>query len=252
VSVIIKLWESLPIPIRGLVSAGVQKCGVSAPALHKFFGLRHADRFYSLSPDTVPAITKSLELIKTRALTGDYYEFGLYRGYIFGHAQRTALKLGLSDMHFFGFDSFEGLPPPKGIDSEFEEFKEGDYACSLEQVSKNLTKFGFDWSKAKLIKGFFDQSLTPEIRQKHDLRPVTVALIDCDLYASTVPVLNFLRDLLQEGSILLFDDWNCYNGSDEMGQRKAFREFLSVNAGWRAEEYVSFGWHGQGFVMHRR
>ena len=81
------------------------------------------------------------------------------------------------------------------------------------------------------------------------MKPVMLALIDCDLYSSTVSVLDFLDNLLQDGSILMFDDWNCFGKSDERGERRAFREFLARHPIWRADPFVSFGWHGQSFVL---
>ena len=50
---------------------------------------------------------------------------------------------------------------------------------------------------------------------------------------------------------LLFDDWNCFNKSDEMGERLAFREFFAQHPGWRAEPFITFGWHGQAFIMKK-
>ncbi|MGZ5294966.1 MAG: hypothetical protein ACXWH5_13390, partial [Actinomycetota bacterium] len=67
---------------------------------------------------------------------------------------------------------------------------------------------------------------------------------------STVPVLRFLASLIQEGSILLFDDWNCFDRSDQKGERRAFREFLAKNPQFAAEKWTSFGRRGQAFVLH--
>ena len=48
---------------------------------------------------------------------GDYYEFGIYRGYTFWYAQKTMTDLGEQRMHFIGVDSFEGLPTVRGVDA---------------------------------------------------------------------------------------------------------------------------------------
>jgi hypothetical protein len=175
----------------------------------------------------------------------------MYRGYTFWSAQRAANESGLKGMRFFGFDSFAGLPEPEGIDAGSDEFKRGDYACGYEMVTENLNNNGVDWSRTQLIQGYFDKSLKPALKTEYGMQRVAVALIDCDLYHSTVDVLNFLSDLLQEGSILMFDDWNCFDESDEKGERKAFREFLERHPDWQAEAFISFGWHGQAFILHR-
>ncbi|MGO8776978.1 MAG: glycosyltransferase [Terracidiphilus sp.] len=254
-----RVWLSTPRPIRLAAKAAVgavlsqrqlQKIAPHTPS---------ADEFMGAGPDNAPAVAQSLALASSHDLPGDYYEFGLWRGYSFWHAQQAARELGLSRMHFWGFDSFAGVPdaegteaPPPGHDATRGGVKKGAFSCSKDQVIANLTKYGVDWSRTTLIEGWYDQSLTPELKQSLGLKPLAVALIDCDLYASTVPVLAFLADLLQEGSILLFDDWNLFDASDAMGERKAFLEFREAHPNWEAETYINFGWHGQAFIMHRR
>ena len=78
-----------------------------------------------------------------------------------------------------------------------------------------------------------------------------MVLIDCDLYQSTVPVLAFLDDLLQEGSIVLFDDWYCFGDSDDRGEPRAFNEFLADHPQWTAESWIDFPVYGKAFVMRR-
>ena len=69
-------------------------------------------------------------------------------------------------------------------------------------------------------------------------RKAAVIYIDCDLYTSTVHVLDFIQDFLQRGTIIVFDDWNCFFGDPNKGERKAFREFLAKNSGLVFEEFI--------------
>jgi O-methyltransferase len=207
------------------------------------------DGFKTMTPDTPPAIEQAFARVAKDGVTGDYYEFGMYRGYTFWTAQRAARRHRLRDARFFGFDSFRGLPKVDGRDAESTEFKEGDFSCGRDQVETYLDKYKVDWRKTRLVEGFFNDSLRPELKSQLGMRKAAVALIDCDLYSSTVDVLQFLDDLLQPGSIILFDDWNCFEASDDMGERRAFREFLAKRPQWSAEPFVSFGWHGQSFVL---
>ena len=66
----------------------------------------------------------------------------------------------------------------------------------------------------------------------------------------SVRVLEFLEGLLQEGAILLFDDWSCFGASDDHGERRALREFLAAHPRWTVEPLFAFGGHGQAFVVH--
>ena len=240
---------------RGLLALAGSACravGLEARLLHWLIPASAADGLTTATPETPPALYRSLRRIAEQGPRGDYYEFGLYRGFTFWFAQQAADILHLRRMRFFGFDSFEGLPRPEGIDAASSEFQQGDYRCSRTEVVARLSTFGFDWSRAQLVEGFFVDSLRPSLTGPLSMGPVAVALVDCDLYASTVPVLSFLAPLLQDGTILLFDDWNCFGASDDHGQRRAFREFLARSAEWDAEPYLRFGWHGQGFVLRSR
>ena len=75
--------------------------------------------------------------------------------------------------------------------------------------------------------------------------------VDCDLYASTVSVLRFIKNVIINGCILAFDDWYCFNGDPNKGEQKAFKEFLDTNDDLSVSEYLNFGWHGKSFILHR-
>jgi O-methyltransferase len=226
--------------------------GIEQRYLHWLIPASPADGLATLSPETPPALYRSLRRIARTGPVGDYYEFGLYNGFTFWFAQQSADLCGLRSMRFFGFDSFQGLPEPQGPDAEARVFKKGDYSCSQSEVVNRLSRFGLDWTRAHLEAGFYDQSLRSDVARREKMGLVALALIDCDLYQSTVPVLRFLEPLLQHGSLLLFDDWDCFGESDDYGQRRAFREFLALHQHWVGSEYCRFGWHGRGFVMLRR
>lgn len=244
-----RLWDYFPSPLRRLVIKVMGNSRFRLRLLH-LLGIRREGEFFALSRG-LGAIDLAMARAAELSIPGDYYEFGLYRGYSFWHAQKQADRVGLSDMRFFGFDSFEGLPEVEGADRDKGIFVSGDYACGRDQVHSRLAAEGFDWSRAALIDGFFDQSLTPAIKGEHQMGPAAVVLIDCDLYQSTVPVLAFLDDLLQDGSILLFDDWYCFGDSGDSGEPRAFQEFLAERPGWKAEDWIDFPVYGRAFVMRR-
>jgi O-methyltransferase len=243
------IWTRLPDSVRMRGHQFLKHIGVRSQIAQMLAPA--ADGFMTPTPATPPAIASSMHRIAESGPTGDYYEFGLYRGYTFYQAQRAADAAGLRDMQFFGFDSFAGLPEITGIDTGLD-FNQGDYAASRETVTHYLNKYRVDWQRTHLIEGFYEDLLQPALKEQYQMRPVAVALIDCDLYHSTVPVLQFLDSLLQDGSILLFDDWNCFNAADDRGERRAFTEFLDARPCWYAEPNLSFGWHGQSFIMRKR
>ena len=99
--------------------------------------------------------------------------------------------------------------------------------------------------RTHLVEGYFEHSLNDELKARLRPRRIAIALIDCDLYESTVLVLNFIEDLIVEGTILLFDDWNCFHADGERGQRKAFADFLERNGQLSAQAMFSYGRYGQ-------
>ncbi|HWM91998.1 MAG TPA: TylF/MycF/NovP-related O-methyltransferase [Thermoanaerobaculia bacterium] len=213
--------------------------------------------FRTLSPGAPGAIAKAFELIKERSPAGqvgdigDYYEFGVFRGFTLLSAQRTCDALGLTETRLWGFDSFQGLPPVEGIDKGEGEFFEGQFACGKDEVMANLSGHGMDWSRAELIEGFFSDSLTDELKRSRPFRPAAVVVLDCDLYSSTQEALAWIEDLLSPTTVLLFDDWHSFGGATDRGQPLAFRELLDRNPELRAEEGWEFANNGKTFVLHR-
>lgn len=220
-------------------------------AAHRLY-YRYIHGFQPGQREVIDALPEAFAAAAEKGLLqkGDYYEFGLFKGYSFWTAQKTAAGLGLESMRFFGFDSFQGLPDIGHVDkTPHQEFYKGQYYCGKKQVIKNLDSQGVDWDRTYLIEGYFNKSLTPDLKKSYRMKPVAIALIDCDLYTSTVDVLNFLEDLLMDGSILMFDDWNCFNKDNSKGQRRAFREFLEKHSDIKAKPFFNYGSYGQVFII---
>lgn len=180
---------------------------------------------------------------------GDHYEFGIFKGHTFAHASNYASKKNLK-MRSFGFDSFQGLPKIEGLDDTGEEhFYEGQYCAAIDQVKKDIDGTGVDWNKTFLIEGYFNESLNDKTREKYKMDKIAIAHIDCDLYSSTVDVLNFIKDMLIDKTILIFDDWNAFDKDNERGQRKAFSDFLKLNDNMATDSYFTYGAYGKVFII---
>lgn len=180
---------------------------------------------------------------------GDYLEFGVFRGDRLTQAYETAMFLGkqvrsanaskdpylskisaknLETMRFIGFDSFEGLPKASAIDvaeGQEEWIGEGSFAAGMELVKSLLPKKGLADGRIKLVPGWFNESLTPETKRSLELKSAAIVYIDSDYYESAVPALEFVTDLLVDGSILIFDDWFLFKGRSDRGEQRAFAEW---------------------------
>ena len=71
--------------------------------------------------------------------------------------------------------------------------------------------------------------------------------IDCDLYESTCDALNISAPWIQVGSVLLFDDYNCFCADNHKGERKAFREF-QMNTKLQFEKWFTYQYSGQAYL----
>lgn len=237
---------------RGITKL-LQSTGLNFAA-HKLY-YKYIHGFETATKEILPAQERCFDeaVSAGTATRGDYLEFGLFKGYSFWHAQMQARRRGLEGMRFLGFDSFAGLPAIGTIDqTRNSEFFEGQYACSKEAVTQNLDSGGVDWRRTFLIEGYFSDSLVPEVKTRYGLERAAIVLIDCDLYESTADVLRFIDDLLGDGTVLLFDDWNCFDRDDNRGQRRALREFLERKPRWRMEPFFSYGIYGQVFIVREQ
>jgi len=218
---------------------------------NKFFRSGAEDRLLNYYKNRWDAIDNLADYLVGAEIPGDYLEFGVAKGMTFSYACKVMSPV-FNDMRFIAVDSFEGLPKPKTIDAYegyASNFFEGQFSCSEEQFLKNIKNNDNDLKRVITIKGWFDQTLTDKTSEKHLIDKVAAAWIDCDLYESTVPVLNFLTSKLSVGSVILFDDWRCFRNLPEFGEQRACREWLLANPQIKLYELFSFGWHGIAFTV---
>jgi len=194
-------------------------------------------------------IQKAFLFASSNLVGGDYYEFGVYRGRSFKLALREAAK---RNMHCYGFDSFKGLPAlhpecddNKGLNGK-QKWEKGQFACSKEELSTILSG-EFPEESYTLIEGFFEDSLMPELAK--ELTPAAIVHIDSDLYESANQVLDFVKPLLQDGTVLIFDDYYCFKGNRRKGEARALSEFLEKNKDIEATRWFGHHCFGASFII---
>ena len=171
-----------------------------------------------------------------RPIEGYYFEFGCHEA----HTMRMAFDCfhNLFDWHYVAFDSFEGLPEIPGIDQQ-AIWQKGKLKTDEEEFRRICVRHGIPENRLTTVKGFYDTSLTESLKQRLAPKKAAVIYIDCDLYTSTVPVLKFARNFLQPGTIIVFDDWNCFIADPDRGERRAWREFCEQNPELQFEPFVA-------------
>jgi O-methyltransferase len=188
---------------------------------------------------------------RNNRLDGAYLEFGVWRGSTFAQFYHALRRQRLS-FPMYAFDSFEGLPAPDGLDAlpGFETFRAGQFGCSVEQFEREMRTRGVPATAYTVVPGFYDQTLTPELAEKLGLSRAALVWIDCVLYESATSVLEFVGPLLQDGTVVMFNDYYRFKGHPDLGERKAFAEFLRAHPEIRVTDYARFSSVGQAYLVH--
>lgn len=201
-----------------------------------------------------------VDYIYSCAVEGDVAEFGTMSGKTssilaraisingrrYQHVTREPKKLHL-------FDSFIGLPEAASIvDKESPLVKSGAWGVGTCHgiTRKTLEELcGRYLSKNRIViyDGWFKDTL-PWI---HKGTKFSMVHIDCDLYQSTIEVLDhlFANQHISEGTAIFFDDYNCNKASPALGERRAWGETIEKYHVEYADcgEYGSAGWK---FIVH--
>lgn len=183
---------------------------------------------------------------------GDVLEFGTLNGY-------TARKLAelMWELEHPGklwcFDSFEGMPPATHeIDRASYEIQAGAWQPGTPRIRIPGVEVAIGHALADilttdrvmLVLGWYEDTVARWFPQ---MLPPSIVHIDCDLYASTMTVLEWLKrhNLIRDGLVLLFDDWQSGRGNPNMGERAALRD-----SGINAEPWFSYGWSALATIVH--
>lgn len=172
------------------------------------------------------------ECMKKVQVNGMWLEFGVYRG-------RTICTFADNNPNktIYGFDSFEGLPEfwdpenPQGVYSLAGLTPEGAICGNNDDnpgmYSTAPTKTTRPWPEnVVLVKGLFQDTLQDFLKEHKE--PAAFLHIDSDIYSSCKFVLDNIKDRIQDGTIIAFDEIIDYPTFRE-GEIKAFAEFLLKN-----------------------
>jgi hypothetical protein len=189
-------------------------------------------------------VKKLFEELEDKHITGSVIEFGVFNGGALEKLVSLCEELK-TNRQIYGFDSFEGLPAPRS-GSDYDCFYEGQFAASLEDVSRQLR--GNERPYLHLIKGWFADTLWED--PAASVQTVAYARIDCDLYQPCVECLDWLSARLVDEAVLVFDDWGF---NLDMGETKAFYEWEKHNHDTFSFDLIYYGMLGHLYLkVHRK
>jgi tetratricopeptide (TPR) repeat protein len=186
---------------------------VQAPQLNLYRGTR--DMLKLALEAALPLIEQQRE----NKAYGMVCEFGVGSG----RSLRMTQEILPLDISIHGFDTFTGLPQAWG-DEPAGAYSTGGIVPNL----GGLVCFH---------KGLFGDTITPFLEEMGDGAFLAYANIDCDLYTSTLDILEAMHGRIVKGTILIFDEYICHP-SWRQDEFRAWRECCK-RFGWEYE-YLGF------------
>lgn len=177
------------------------------------------------------AAWEAVNYVAQRNIRGAFVECGVWRGGISMLMAIRAIKLREKRTKFL-YDTFEGMSEPTEHDSD----KHGSNAATLLKQSERIDENNSVWayaSKQAVVNNFLTVGLAVEdvhlVKGKvEDTIPqsapneIAILRLDTDWYESTRHELEHLYPRLQQGGVLLIDDYGYWAGC-----RKAVDEYFS-------------------------
>ena len=196
------------------------------------------------------AIKKAFYVTAHDTTFGDYLEFGVFTGSSFNFAMKANKKIekifGKMDCEFIGFDSFKGFGEIEKGD-ENPSFKSEKFFVDEKKILKNIEKCG-KGQKLRIIKGFYKDTIKNKTTTDLKIDKSRVIMIDCDLKESTHLALEFIKPSIQEGTIILFDDYNYFKGNKDKGEYAAFNNFRKKYPEILFRKIFDFAYSGEAFI----
>ncbi|MEM7121257.1 MAG: TylF/MycF/NovP-related O-methyltransferase [Pseudomonadota bacterium] len=178
---------------------------------------------------------------------GSYLEFGVSRGTSMSCMHHALRKAGLSDITLFGFDSFEGMP----AEAAEQGWDPGRFASAMSMTERYLGDHGVDVNDVRLVKGWFQDTLTDEAAAELGIEKASLIMVDCDIYSASKEALTFCAPLIKDKAIIFFDDWGSRFNKGAIGQNEAFNEFIADNPDLSAEPLAAYSSDARVFLVHR-
>lgn len=188
--------------------------------------------------------------LKVSEISGDYVEFGSWGGQTLRDAYDVTRLVG-PQRRLWAFDTFLGERPPatSEIDSrpEMERYRNKG-PSGVAAFYEILEQKGVPKEAFTAVEGYFDDTLPP-LGPDQPPNDIALAYVDCNLYSSTITVLDFLAPRLKHGMIVAFDDYWVYKPDYVSGERLALHQFLEAHPEWNFVPYRDIYHAGQSYVV---
>jgi O-methyltransferase len=204
-----------------------------------------------------PVFASAVDFVATENIPGDIVECGVFTGLslaLFSHAHQR--REPGTPRQVVGFDAFEGLPPSQDLHPLWTigsfSVNTGEHpvlpigARATPEATRQL------FALCHLPPPVLEVGWFAETFRRAPCEAIALLHVDCDLYESAVDVLHGAAAALQDGTMVLFDDWFLFKGHPGKGESRAFSEFLAGHPEWEAVPYRTYGTCGRAFILSLR
>jgi len=164
-----------------------------------------SDRLTMLEPLILDNVEYCINQCNINKIEGDFVETGVWKGGSVILAYNLYKQSG-QKRKVYVYDSFEGLPKPNGekypIDLGDIHWTLKELAVSLEDVKDNFKLFSDIDESVVFVKGWFKDTMPV-----NNIEKISILRLDCDMYESTIDVLDYLYPKLSIGGFCIIDDF---------------------------------------------
>jgi hypothetical protein len=199
-------------------------------------------RPYTLtSHERVNALRHAVTYLVEAGIEGAFLECGVWRGGSMLAVAKTLLALGDTDRDLYFFDTFTTMPEPGDEDVDVLGNRAADlYDDAVTSpvfsyppmgvVRELVARTGYPRNRMHFVKGLVEDTI-PE----HAPDLLALCRLDTDLYSSTKHEMVHLFPRVNEGGVMIIDDYGQF-----MGAKKAVDEYLRAIGGGVLLERIDF------------
>ena len=199
------------------------------------------------------AIKKAMYITAVDQTYGSYMEIGVFTGSSFNFAMKINKQIekifGKANCEFIGFDSFQGFGKINE-DDRHHFYKDETFSINEKKVLRNIEKCA-KGQQMRIIKGFFHETIKNKTTKDLNIDKARVVMIDCDLKESTKLALEFIKPAIQEGTIILFDDFVFFKGNENKGEYGAFKDFKKKYPEILFRRIFDYGYGSKAFIAYK-
>jgi O-methyltransferase len=204
--------------------------------------LYRAVRPYTMtSHERINALRQAVIYVIDADVQGAFVECGVWRGGSMLAVAMTLKSLGVIDRDLYLYDTFTMMPPPGDEDVDVlgnraaDLYDEAVAAAELKGLPMDgvrdvMLTSGYPADRLHLVPGMVEDTIPAQTPDR-----IALCRLDTDLYASTKHEIEHLFPRINEGGVLIADDYGHF-----MGAKKAIDDYLAAIGGGVLLDRIDF------------